>query len=117
MTVTPGDYVVFRVSDAGVIFDQEVATFSRSARARSSASKRPNGLLHWQETLGGLADWSFIRGESGPFLIREVYRGLGRLAAVRGPPTQRDLTEGQSLSPEPALPAGVEPTQIVRKTP
>ena len=89
VTVTPGDYVVFRVSEAGVIFDQDVATFSQVSQGPVERIEAANGLLHWQETLGDLADWSFIRGESGPFLIREVYRGSdGSLRYTVLPPSE-----------------------------
>ena len=34
-----------------------------------------NGLLHWRVLEGETIDWSYIRDRSGPFRIREVYRG------------------------------------------
>ena len=46
-----------------------------SVAPRSIGWWATNDLLHWQVTEGEAAGWSYIRGESGNFFIREVYRG------------------------------------------
>jgi len=73
--VGAGDNDVFRVDEAGNIVDESVATFSGASQGPVDRVVADNGLLHWRETQGGLAGWSFIRDQSGSFRIREVYRG------------------------------------------
>jgi hypothetical protein len=72
VAVGQGDYTVYQIDDNGQIVAQSVQTFSFSQGPvdRVVAS---NGLLHWRETEGPLAGWSFIRGVSGAFQIREVH--------------------------------------------
>jgi hypothetical protein len=74
VTVGAGDNDVFRVDEAGNIVDESVATFSGASQGPVDRVVAANDLLHWRETEGGLAGWSFIRGQSGSFQIREVYR-------------------------------------------
>jgi len=75
VTVLSGTNDVFRVDDAGAITGQSHASFSRFSRAPVDRVVATNGLLHWKVTAGELTGWSFIRDQSGPFLIREVYQG------------------------------------------
>jgi hypothetical protein len=73
VTVDEGDNTVFRVNDAGQILAQSVQTFSGLSQGPVDRVEATNGLLHWRETEGALAGWSFIRDQSGEFQIREVY--------------------------------------------
>lgn len=78
VTVQPGTNTVFRVSADGQILDESEAFFNASSQGPVDKIVAANGLLHWQETEGGLEGWSFIRDDSGsfdsgPFQIREVY--------------------------------------------
>jgi hypothetical protein len=72
--VGEGDNTVFRVDDNGAILAQSVQTFSGPSQGPVDQVVASNGLLHWRETEGALAGWSFIRGQSGEFQIREVYQ-------------------------------------------
>jgi hypothetical protein len=75
VTVEAGINDVFRVADSGQIQDESEAFFSAVSQGPVDRVMAENGLLHWRETEGGLAGWSFIRDQSGPFRIREVYLG------------------------------------------
>jgi hypothetical protein len=75
VTVEAGTNDVFRVDEDGQIQDESEAFFSKFSQGPVDRVVAGNGLLHWRETEGQLAGWSFIRSDSGPFLIREVYRG------------------------------------------
>jgi hypothetical protein len=72
--VGEGDNTVFRVNDGGQILAQSIQTFSGSSQGPVDRVEATNGLLHWRETEGPLAGWSFIRDRSGEFQIREVYQ-------------------------------------------
>ncbi len=74
VTVQAGDNTVFRVDDNGAILAQSVQTFSGTSQGPVDRVVASNGLLHWRETEGALAGWSFIRDRSGDFQIREVYQ-------------------------------------------
>ena len=73
VTVLAGNNVIFRVDDSGQIVDESQATFSGFSQGPVDRVEADNGLLHWRETEGELTGWSFIRDQSGPFQIREVY--------------------------------------------
>ncbi|MGH2488639.1 MAG: hypothetical protein ACRDFR_03350, partial [Candidatus Limnocylindria bacterium] len=73
VTVGAGDNTVFRVDDQGQILAQSVQTFSGASQGPVDRVEAANGQLHWRETEGALAGWSFIRDQSGDFQIREVY--------------------------------------------
>jgi len=73
VTVGEGDNNVFRVGADGQILAQSIQTFSGSSQGPVDRVVASNGLLHWRETAGELAGWSFIRDQSGGFQIREVY--------------------------------------------
>jgi hypothetical protein len=74
VTVLAGTNDVFRVDDAGEITEESHVFFSRFSQAPVYRVDAPNGLLHWRVTQGEVTGWSYIRPDSGPFLIREVYR-------------------------------------------
>lgn len=74
VTVEAGTNDVFRVGEDGQIQDESEAFFSGRSQGPVDRVVAGNGLLHWRETEGQLAGWSFIRPDSGPFRIREVYR-------------------------------------------
>lgn len=73
VTVGQGNNDVFRVSAEGQILAQSEQTFSGASQGPVDRVVASNGLLHWRETEGALAGWSFIRDQSGTFEIREVY--------------------------------------------
>jgi hypothetical protein len=75
VTVLPGRNDIFRVDDAGEIVESNHVFFDNFSRAPVDKVEATNGLLHWRVTEGEVVGWSYIRGESGRFLIREVYRG------------------------------------------
>lgn len=75
VTVLAGTNDLFMVDDQGNIVDQSHASFSRFSHAPVDRVLAPNGLLHWRVLDGETTGWSYIRDQSGPFLIREVYRG------------------------------------------
>ncbi|MGH2463088.1 MAG: hypothetical protein ACRDFZ_05625 [Candidatus Limnocylindria bacterium] len=74
VTVLAGSNDIFRVSEAGEITEESHVFFSRFSQAPVDRVEAPNSLLHWRVTAGEVTGWSYIRPDSGPFLIREVYR-------------------------------------------
>jgi hypothetical protein len=75
VTVLEGENTLFEVDDAGNILRSEVAHFSRFSKAPVDRIVASNGLLHWRTSDGFFAGLSYIHGDSGAFLIREVYEG------------------------------------------
>ena len=75
VTVLKGTNDIFRVNAAGEITATSRVTISRFSQAPVDRIEAPNGLLHWRVTLGASTGWSYIHDQSGPFVIREVYRG------------------------------------------
>lgn len=75
VTVLAGSNDIFRINDAGAITQTSHVFFSRFSQAPVDRIEAPNGLLHWRVTEGEVSGWSYIHDQSGPFLIREVYRG------------------------------------------
>lgn len=75
VTVLEGENTLFEVDDAGNILRSDTATFSRFSKAPVDRIVAANGLLHWRTSEGFFTGWSYIRGQSGPFLIRAVYQG------------------------------------------
>ncbi|RPH31352.1 MAG: hypothetical protein EHM90_07230 [Chloroflexi bacterium] len=75
MTVAPGTNAIFRINDAGDVVVQNRVFFDAVSQAPVDRLVGTNGLLHWRVLEGEVAGWSYVRGESGNFLIREVYRG------------------------------------------
>jgi hypothetical protein len=75
VTVLEGENTIFEVDDQGNVVDSRTAQFSRFSKAAVDRIEAPNGLLHWRTSDGFFTGLSYIRGQSGPFLIREVYQG------------------------------------------
>lgn len=75
VTVLEGENTLFEVDAAGNVLNSQVAHFSRFSQAPVDRIVADNGLLHWRTSSGFFTGWSYIRGQSGAFLIREVYRG------------------------------------------
>jgi len=75
VTVLQGENRLFEIDEAGNVVGQRIATFSRFSKAGVDRIEAPNGLLHWRTSEGFFTGLSYVRGDSGPFLIREVYRG------------------------------------------
>lgn len=75
VTVLEGENTLFEVDDAGNILRSQVAHYSRFSKAPVDQILASNGLLHWRTSEGFFTGLSYIRGQSGPFLIREVYLG------------------------------------------
>jgi hypothetical protein len=73
--VTPGTNDIFTIDAAGEVVEQNHVFFDEDSRAPVDRVVAGNGLLHWRVTEGEISGWSFVRGDSGPFVIREVYRG------------------------------------------
>ena len=75
VTVLEGENTLFEVDNDGNILRQEVAHFSRFSRAPVDRIVASNGLLHWRTSDGFFTGLSYIHGDSGAFLIREVHEG------------------------------------------
>ncbi|HLE89375.1 MAG TPA: hypothetical protein VI733_04920 [Candidatus Limnocylindria bacterium] len=75
VTVLEGQNILFEVDEQGNKVDQTLATFSRFSKAPVDKVEAPNGILHWRTSLGFYTGLSYIHGDSGAFLIREVYEG------------------------------------------
>ena len=75
VTVLQGQNTLFEIDAAGNVVSQRNATYSRFSKAPVDRIEAPNGLLHWRTAEGFFTGLSYIHGDSGPFLIREVYRG------------------------------------------
>jgi hypothetical protein len=75
VTVQPGTYDIFRIDDAGAVVEQNRVFFNANSQAPVDRVVGTNGLLHWRVLDGDVAGWSYVRGDSGDFGIREVYRG------------------------------------------
>jgi hypothetical protein len=75
VTVVPGRNDIFQVDEAGEIVESNHVFFDNFSRAPVDRVVATNDLLHWRVTEGEVSSWSYIRGESGRFFIREVYRG------------------------------------------
>ncbi len=75
VTVLAGENIIFKVSEDGKILEQSTAHYSRFSRAPVDRVRASNDLQHWRTSSGFFTGWSYINGRSGPFLIREVYRG------------------------------------------
>lgn len=75
VTVLEGENTLFQVDDAGVVTGSVIAHYSRFSKAPVEKVEAPNGLLHWRTAAGFFEGLSYIHGQSGPYLIREVYQG------------------------------------------
>jgi hypothetical protein len=75
VTVLEGENTLFEIDDAGNVVSERTATYSRFSKAPVDRIEAPNGLLHWRTKEGFFTGLSYVHGDSGPFLIREVYQG------------------------------------------
>lgn len=77
VTVAPGTNDIFRIDDAGAVIEESHVFFDAISQAPVDRIVATNGLLHWRVTEGepSVVGWSYVRGESGTFRIREVYVG------------------------------------------
>lgn len=75
VTVLQGENTLFEVENDGTIVRSEIANFDRFSQAPVDRITASNGLLHWRTSDGFFTGLSYIRGQSGAFLIREVYEG------------------------------------------
>ncbi len=75
VTVLQGENTIFRVGGDGEILAARAANFSRFSKAPVDSVLASNGQRHWRTSEGGYTGWAYIKGRSGPFLIREVYQG------------------------------------------
>lgn len=75
VTVLQGENTLFQVDDAGKVTGSVIAHYARFSKAPVTRVQAPNGVLHWRTSEGFFAGLSYIHGDSGPFLIREVYQG------------------------------------------
>ena len=75
VTVLEGENTLFRIDESGAVTGSVVAHYARFSKAPVDRIPAPNGLLHWRTAEGFFTGLSYIRGQSGPFLIREVYQG------------------------------------------
>jgi hypothetical protein len=75
VTVLQGENTLFTIDAAGNVVSQQVAHYDRFSQAPVERVLAPNGLLHWRTSAGFFTGLSYVRGKSGAFLIREVYRG------------------------------------------
>jgi len=73
--VGPQPYQLFTVDDAGNTTRTVSTSFSRFSHARVSPVTASNGLRYWLTTDGGWAGYAYIKGQSGSFQIRRLYRG------------------------------------------
>lgn len=75
VTVLEGENTLFTINDAGAVTDSVIAHYERFSKAPVERIEAPNGVLHWRTSAGFFAGLSYVHGDSGPFLIREVYQG------------------------------------------
>lgn len=75
VTVLEGQNPIFEIDAEGNTVREVIAVYSRFSTAPVARIEALNGLLHWRTTEGDNTGLSYIRGRSGGFLIREVYRG------------------------------------------
>jgi hypothetical protein len=75
VTVLEGENTLFQVDASGAVTGSVIAHYNRFSKAPVDRIEAPNGLLHWRTAQGFFAGLSYIHGQSGVFLIREVYQG------------------------------------------
>jgi hypothetical protein len=75
VSVSPGSYTLFRVDDSGMVTGALEGEFTQQSFAVVDRIDT-GGQLSWRTASGGYAGLSYIRGRSGPFIIRGVYRGV-----------------------------------------
>jgi hypothetical protein len=72
--VSTGDYQLFEVNDAGQLIGTRAATFDHNSHATVEEVIAANGRRHWRNLGGGYQGLSYVYPDSGPFVVREVYR-------------------------------------------
>jgi hypothetical protein len=75
VTVLQGENTLFQIDDNGKVTGSSIAHYARFSKAPVTRVQAPNGLLYWRTSAGFFSGLSYIHGDSGPFLIREVYQG------------------------------------------
>lgn len=75
VTVLAGENTIFEIDAQGAVVDQVIAHYENFSKAPVDRIEAPNGLLHWRTSQGFFTGLSYVHGDSGPFLIREVYEG------------------------------------------
>lgn len=89
VTVLAGENTLFEIDDAGNVVNEVIAHYSRFSKAPVERIEAPNGLLHWRTSDGFFTGLSYVHGDSGAFLIREVYQGTdGQLRYIVLPDDQ-----------------------------
>jgi hypothetical protein len=89
VSVAPGTNDIFRIDADGDEIAQSHVFFDDLSKAPVDRVVAANGLLHWRVLEGEISGWSYVRGQSGLFLIREVYRGPdGSLRYAALPPSE-----------------------------
>jgi hypothetical protein len=89
VTVLEGENTLFEIDDQGNVVRSAVATYNRFSKAPVERIVAPNGLLHWRTAAGFFAGLSYVHNDSGPFLIRKVYKGSdGQLRYIVLPDSQ-----------------------------
>ncbi len=77
VSVAPGTYTLFKIDDAGNITQALDGEFVNQSFAAVDKVPATNGVpLSWRTREGGYTGYSYIRGRSGPFVIRGVYLGV-----------------------------------------
>jgi hypothetical protein len=75
VTVLEGENTLFQVDGAGTVTGSVIAHYARFSKAPVARIQALNGVLHWRTSAGFFTGLSYIHGDSGPFLIREVFEG------------------------------------------
>lgn len=73
VSVAPGTYTLFRLDGAGNVVGSSRVTFDDYSQATVTEVTTPRHS--WLVQNGDLAGYSYLADQSGPFRIREVYRG------------------------------------------
>lgn len=73
VSVAPGDYRIYELDNQGRIVSSRAARFSGYSYAVVGLVKAP--VRSWLVLTGGYTGYSYLADRSGPFRIREVYRG------------------------------------------
>ncbi|MDQ2940652.1 MAG: hypothetical protein M3R05_00525 [Chloroflexota bacterium] len=72
--VSKGEYRLYDVDDAGQVIGTRAATFSRDSHATVEEVVAANGQRHWRYLGGVYVGLSYVYPDSGPFVVRKVFR-------------------------------------------
>jgi hypothetical protein len=72
--VSKGDYRLFEVGDDGQLLGTRDATFDHNSHATVEEVVASNGRRHWRNVAGGYQGLSYVYPDSGPFVVRKVFR-------------------------------------------